>query len=182
MTIKMNRWLWALWGAMIVSMILRRQADTYMIVALIILPILIVLLDLHEEISILKEENKHQRKFVMDRYNVLQERLNDVSDQIETRLVVDFAEFAKNNPVNDEAESGLPLENPDYRRSLKRKALKKKRRRELEEVAEQEPVDFNDIETDEENSNNRHRTETEEDFLDEEYDYEEEDEEDFEDI
>jgi len=169
---------------MIVSMILRRQADTYMIVALIILPILIVLLDLHEEISTLKEENKHQRKFVMDRYNVLQERLNDISDQIETRLVVDFAEFAKNNPVNDESESGLPLENPDYRRSLKRKALKKKRRREQEEGIEQEPVDLYELETDEETSKNKIIPDTDEDFLDEEYDYEEEeeDEEDFEDI
>ena len=172
MTMKMNRWLWVLWGAMIVSMILRRQADTYMIVALIILPILIVLLDLHEEISTLKEENKHQRKFVMDRYNVLQERLKDMSNQIETRLVVDFAEFAKNNPVNDESESGLPLENPDYRKSLKRKALKKKRQQELEEENDQEPMDFNEIDNDEKASKND--TDSEEDFLDEEYDFEEE--------
>jgi hypothetical protein len=184
MVMKMNKWLWVLWGAMIVSMILKRQADTYMIVALIILPILIVLLDLHEEIGTLKEENKHQRKFVMDRYNVLQERLNDMSDQIETRLVVDFAEFAKNHPANEDSQSGLPLENPDYRKALKRKALKKKRQRELEEVSEQAPVDFSEMETDEDAEKNKRSSDTEEDFLDEEYDFEEEDdeEEDFEDI
>ncbi len=99
---RINRWLWGLWLAMILSMLMRQKADTYMVVALIILPILIVLLDLHEEIATLKEENKHQRKFVMDRYNVMQERLADVSNQIEKRLVVDFAEFARNNPSADE--------------------------------------------------------------------------------
>ncbi len=95
---RINRWLWGLWLAMILSMLMRQKADTYMVVALIILPILIVLLDLHEEIATLKEENKHQRKFVMDRYNVMQERLTDVSNQIEKRLVVDFAEFAATTP------------------------------------------------------------------------------------
>ena len=119
---RINKWLWGLWVAMIVSMLLRRQADTYMIVALIIIPILIVLLDLHEEIAILKEENKHQRKFVMDRYNVLSERMTDVANQVEKRLVVDFAEFAQNNPQTSIEESPrLPPEGRKIRRKLKKK-------------------------------------------------------------
>jgi len=119
---RINKWLWGLWVAMIVSMLLRRQADTYMIVALIIIPILIVLLDLHEEIAILKEENKHQRKFVMDRYNVLSERMTDVANQVEKRLVVDFAEFAQNNPqTNTEESPRLPPEGRKSRRKLKKK-------------------------------------------------------------
>lgn len=123
---RINRWLWGLWLAMILSMLLRQKADTYMVVALIILPILIVLLDLHEEIAILKEENKHQRKFVMDRYNVMQERLSDVSNQIEKRLVVDFAEFARNNPSADEAGAQqLPRHSERHRPARK---LKKRRR------------------------------------------------------
>lgn len=113
----MNRWLWLLWGAMIVSMILKWQADTYMIVALIVLPILIVLLDLHEEIGKLKDENRHQRKFVMDRYNLLQERLKEMSTHIEKRMVVDFAEMAK-----DALDKDMRAE---HRRSIKNKAVEK---------------------------------------------------------
>jgi hypothetical protein len=132
---RINKWLWGLWIAMILSMLLRQRVDTYMVVALIILPILIVLLDLHEEIATLKEDNKHQRKFVMDRYNVLQERLSDISNQIEKRLVVDFAEFAKNNTSQEPTR--LPYEDQGRRpRKLK------KRRRPVEE-ASQAPIDFN---------------------------------------
>ncbi len=123
---RINRWLWGLWLAMILSMLMRQKADTYMVVALIILPILIVLLDLHEEIATLKEENKHQRKFVMDRYNVMQERLTDVSNQIEKRLVVDFAEFARSNPSLDESGSQqLPRHSERHHPPRK---LKKRRR------------------------------------------------------
>ena len=104
----MTRWLWLLWGAMIVSMVLKWQADTYMIIALIILPILIVLMDLHEEITTLKEENRHQRKFVLDRYNLLQERLKEMSTHVEKRMVVDFAELAKDNPSSDESGRLVP--------------------------------------------------------------------------
>ncbi len=132
---RINKWLWGLWVAMIVSMLMRQRVDTYMVVALIILPILIVLLDLHEEIATLKEENKHQRKFVMDRYNVLQERLSDVSNQIEKRLVVDFAEFAKNN-AGQESFTRLPYQEEE-RRPARR--LKKRRRH----PAAPAPIDFN---------------------------------------
>lgn len=95
-----KRWLWGLWAAMIVSMLLRQTLDTYMVVALIIIPILIVLLDLHDEIADLKDENKHLRKFVVDRYNALQEKVNDAFNQIEKRMVVDFAEMSKNEEEN----------------------------------------------------------------------------------
>lgn len=125
---RITKWLWGLWVAMILSMLMRRQADTYMIVALIIIPILIVLMDLHEEIAVLKEENKHQRKFVMDRYNVLSERMTDVSNQIEKRLVVDFAEFAQSNP---QQKSGETPRLPPAERQMRRK-LKKRRRSEPE--------------------------------------------------
>jgi len=122
---RITKWLWGLWGAMIISMMLRRQADTYMVVALIVIPILIVLLDLHEEIATLKEENKHQRKFVMDRYGVLLEKMKDVSNQVEKRLVVDFAEFAKNNPPA-ENNTRLPMlqGNSSGRKLKKRKKIK----------------------------------------------------------
>ncbi|PKL46802.1 MAG: hypothetical protein CVV42_15275 [Candidatus Riflebacteria bacterium HGW-Riflebacteria-2] len=137
---RINKWLWGLWIAMIVSMLLRRQADTYMIVALIIIPILIVLLDLHEEIAVLKEENKHQRKFVMDRYNVLSERMTDVANQIEKRLVVDFAEFAQSNQQSASGETPrLPPEN----RKLRHK-LKKRRKPEQENRAAPQP-DFSEM-------------------------------------
>jgi hypothetical protein len=140
---RMNRWLWALWGAMIVSMLMKRQADTYMIVALIILPILIVLLDLHEEITTLKEENKHQRKFVMDRYNILQEKIKDVSSQVEKKLVVDFAEFARTNMEKEEPDtiprSGDGFQNPPPK---KRKSKKKKKRSKPEQV-----IDFSEDNT-----------------------------------
>jgi len=137
---RINKWLWGLWVAMIVSMLLRRQADTYMIVALIIIPILIVLLDLHEEIAVLKEENKHQRKFVMDRYNVLSERMTDVANQIEKRLVVDFAEFAQNNPPPGNSEPPrLPPEGQKSRRKLK------KRRRPDQEKNTTPLPDFSDM-------------------------------------
>lgn len=136
---RINRLLWGLWGAMILSMLLRRQADTYMIVALIILPILIVLIDLHEEITILKEENKHQRKFVMDRYNVLQEKFNDITSQIEKRLVVDFAEFAKNNQSVDQTTRPSNVES-----GLRAPGRKKKRKN--PRPAETQPaVDFHDM-------------------------------------
>ena len=119
---RITKWLWGLWVAMILSMLMRRQADTYMIVALIIIPILIVLMDLHEEIAVLKEENKHQRKFVMDRYNVLSERMTDVASHIEKRLVVDFAEFAQHNPQAANGESPrLPPEDRRMRRKLKKR-------------------------------------------------------------
>lgn len=121
------------------SMLLRRQADTYMIVALIILPILIVLLDLHEEITILKEENKHQRKFVMDRYNILQEKFNDITSQIEKRLVVDFAEFAKTNQNTEEAARSARIE------SGLKKSGRKKKRKNPRPVEAQPPVDFSDM-------------------------------------
>ncbi|MBU1105235.1 MAG: hypothetical protein KKB51_01105 [Candidatus Riflebacteria bacterium] len=131
---KITKWLWGLWIAMILSMLLRRQADTYMLVALIIIPILIVLMDLHEEIAALREENKHQRKFVMDRYNVLSERMTDVSSQIEKRLVVDFAEFAQNNPQPTTGE--LPRLSPE---TIRKRKLKKRRRLEQEKASAQLP-------------------------------------------
>lgn len=134
---RINKWLWGLWVAMILSMLMRQRVDTYMVVALIILPILIVLLDLHEEIAILKEENKHQRKFVMDRYNVLQERLTDVSGQVEKRLVVDFAEFAKNNPSQENSLQAI------YQRNETRPGRKLKKRRRPAEQPEKSPIDFN---------------------------------------
>lgn len=127
---------------MIVSMLLKRQADTYMIVALIILPILIVLLDLHEEITVLKEENKHQRKFVMDRYNILQEKMKDVSSQIEKRLVVDFAEFAKNNPASEQQGSGIGRIETGFTPASKKKRRKTRRPQENVSVP---PVDFSDL-------------------------------------
>lgn len=122
-----TRWLWGLWAAMIVSMVLRQTIDTYMVVALIIIPILIVLLDLHEEIADLKEENKHQRKFVLDRYNLMQERLNDAFNQIEKRMVVDFAEMSKSSESDQQYQSNnqsgyIP---PERRKPRK---LKKRRR------------------------------------------------------
>ncbi|GAB4280614.1 MAG: hypothetical protein Kow0029_25240 [Candidatus Rifleibacteriota bacterium] len=138
---RINRWLWVLWGAMIVSMLLKRQADIYMVVALIILPILIVLLDLHEEIAVLKEENKHQRKFVMDRYNILQEKLKDVSSQIEKRLVVDFAEFAKDNPA-ETADSQVAAR---INNNISKPPRRKKRRKKAATPDVQPPVEFADI-------------------------------------
>ncbi|NCB38278.1 MAG: hypothetical protein EOM80_05850 [Erysipelotrichia bacterium] len=131
-----NRWLWVLWFAMILSMLLRRQADTYMIVALIVLPSLIVLLELHEEIAILKEENKHQRKFVMDRYTVMQERMTDLSNQIEKRLVVDFAEFAKNNPPPEDSSFNPEGHVINTGRKLKKRKKLKNRR------DSSQPIDF----------------------------------------
>lgn len=122
---RITKWLWGLWGAMIISMMLRRQADTYMIVALIVIPILIVLMDLHEEIASLKEENKHQRKFVMDRYNVMLEKMKDVSSQVEKRLVVDFAEFAKSNPpAENNTRPPMMQGNSPARKLKKRKKIK----------------------------------------------------------
>jgi len=134
---RINKWLWGLWIAMILSMLMRQRADTYMVVALIILPILIVLLDLHEEIAVLKEENKHQRKFVMDRYNVLQERPRDTSNQVEKRLVVDFAEFAKNN--SGQESSGRLT----YQENERRPVRKLKKRRREPEQGTPAPIDFN---------------------------------------
>lgn len=117
--LRVTKLLWALWGAMILAMLLRRHVDVYMTVALIIIPLIIVLIDLHEEIVQLKEENKHQRKFVMDRYNLLQEKVHDISSQVEKRLVVDFAEFARSSSSTDEDTS--------YR--SERKPSKKQRRK-----------------------------------------------------
>jgi len=153
----MNRWLWLLWGAMIVSMILKWQADTYMIVALIVLLILIVLLDLHEEIGKLKDENRHQRKFVLDRYNILQERLKEMATHIEKRMVVDFAELAK-----DSLEKNSDSER---RRRIKNKAAEKNEE-------EENLIELSDSLEDDEDSNT---------YLDEESDIET-DSEDFEDI
>lgn len=112
--------LWALWGAMIVSMVIRWQADTYMVVALIVLPLLLVLLDLHGEIADLKEESKHQRKFVLDRYAALSEKITDLSNNFEKKLVVDFAEFAKKSE-GDQAP-------PSFKRVPRELKRKKKRR------------------------------------------------------
>ncbi|HOT27600.1 MAG TPA: hypothetical protein PLU72_05395 [Candidatus Ozemobacteraceae bacterium] len=95
---KIQYWLWALWGAMFLSMLLKWKIDTYMVVALIILPILIVLMEMKDEISALQEESKHQRKFVMDRFAVLSDKQKDLANQFEKKVVVDFAEFAKSNP------------------------------------------------------------------------------------
>jgi len=95
---KIHYWLWALWGAMFLSMLLKWKIDTYMVVALIILPILIVLMEMKDEISALQEESKHQRKFVMDRFTVLSDKQKDLASQFEKKVVVDFAEFAKSNP------------------------------------------------------------------------------------
>lgn len=120
-----TRWLWGLWGAIIVAMLLRQTIDTYMVVALIIIPVLIVLLDLHEEIAQLKEENKHQRKFVLDRYNSLQEKLNDAFNQIEKRMVVDFNEMSKSDN-QDNRNNGSKGYMPPERR--KPKKLKKRQR------------------------------------------------------
>ncbi|RCK79591.1 MAG: hypothetical protein OZSIB_4063 [Candidatus Ozemobacter sibiricus] len=92
---KINHWLWLLWGAMILSMLLKQKIDTYMVVALIILPILIALLELQEEVSSLKEEGKHQRKYIMDRFAAVSDKLKDLSESLEKKLVVDFAEFAR---------------------------------------------------------------------------------------
>ncbi|HNW36077.1 MAG TPA: hypothetical protein PKM25_14160, partial [Candidatus Ozemobacteraceae bacterium] len=103
---KIHHWLWILWGAMVLSMLLKWKIDTYMVVALIILPILIVLLELQDEISILKEESKHQRKFVMDRFTVLSDKLKDLSGQFEKKVVVDFAEFARSNPPMEKERQG----------------------------------------------------------------------------
>ena len=120
-----TRLLWGLWGALIISMLLRQTIDTYMVVALIIIPILIVLLDLHEEIAHLKEENKHQRKFVLDRYNLLQERLNDAFSQIEKRMVVDFSEMSKSDNQNSFSQTSSGYMPPDRRKPRK---LKKRQR------------------------------------------------------
>ncbi len=120
-----TRLLWGLWGAIIISMLLRQTIDTYMVVALIIIPVLIVLLDLHEEIARLKEENKHQRKFVLDRYNLLQERLNDAFSQIEKRMVVDFAEMSKTDQQNSFKTTPSGYVPPERRKPRK---LKKRQR------------------------------------------------------
>ncbi len=116
---RINTLLWILWAAMIAAMLLKWKADTYMVVATIILPILIVLLDLQEELNTLKEEAKHQRKFVMDRYTLLQEKLNDLSANLEKKLVVDFSEFARSNQPQQIAD---------------RKVKKKKKRRDRTDV------------------------------------------------
>ncbi|HOY68567.1 MAG TPA: hypothetical protein PLP29_16935 [Candidatus Ozemobacteraceae bacterium] len=115
---KIHHWLWALWGAMVLSMLLKWKIDTYMVVALIILPILIVLLELQDEISVLKEESKHQRKFVMDRFAVLSDKLKDLSGQFEKKVVVDFAEFARSNPPAEKERTGSPKKKKHPKREL----------------------------------------------------------------
>jgi hypothetical protein len=108
---------------MLFSMFLKWRIDTYMVVALIVLPILIVILDLHEEVNQLKEESKHQRKFVMDRYTILNEKMADLAAGVEKKLVVDFTEFAKDNPP------------PKLLTRTAGKKLKKKKRRPEEPTA-----------------------------------------------
>ncbi len=103
---KINYWLWTLWGAMILSMLLKQKIDTYMFVALIILPILIALLELQEEVTALKEEGKHQRKYIMDRFTSVTDKLKDLSENLEKKLVVDFAEFARNSTAEPKARPG----------------------------------------------------------------------------
>jgi len=106
-----------LWLAMVAVMLFKWKFDTYMVVALIILPLLIVMLELHEEIAVIKEEAKHQRKFVLDRYNILQEKVNELSGHIEKKIVVDFSEFAREN-----------LPKPDDRQLLELRRKKKKKK------------------------------------------------------
>lgn len=113
--------LWALWAAMIVAMLLKWRMDTYMAVAAIILPLLIVLLDLQEEVNNLKEEAKHQRKFVMDRYQALSEKMTDLSANMEKKLVVDFAEFARSNPTAHSTHPSRISSNGLLRRKKKKK-------------------------------------------------------------
>lgn len=103
---KINYWLWTLWGAMILSMLLKQKIDTYMVVALIILPILIALLELQEEVTALKEEGKHQRKYIMDRFTAVSDKLKDLSENLEKKLVVDFAEFARNTSAEQKVRPG----------------------------------------------------------------------------
>jgi hypothetical protein len=102
---------------MVMTMLFKWKFDTYMVVALIILPLLIVMLELQEEINQIKEEAKHQRKFVLDRYNVLQEKVNELSGHIEKKIVVDFSEFARENLPK-------PIEIPP---EMRRKKKKKRR-------------------------------------------------------
>ena len=118
---RINNWLWLLWAAMIISMLLKWRMDTYMAVAVIILPVLIVLLDLQEEVNNLKEEAKHQRKFVMDRYQALTEKMTDLSTNMEKKLVVDFAEFARANPTAQSAHPSRISANGLLRRKKKKK-------------------------------------------------------------
>lgn len=142
---RITRLLWGLWATMIIAIMLRQQADTYMIVGLIVIPILIVLIDLHEEIVLLKEENKHQRKFVMDRYNVLQDRITDLSSQIEKRLVVDFADFARSNAEAESRISSYPTDRTPPRKVRKKKkkraAAPKEVQAEIDLVADTLPAD-----------------------------------------
>lgn len=119
---KNSHWLWLLWAAMFLSVLVKGSVDakkfteTSVLVALIVLPILTVLLEMQEEVKLLKEEGKYQRKFVMERYNILNEKMNDLSSNIEKKIVVDFSEFAKENPPPQD----------QHRRGLGKK-LKKKR-------------------------------------------------------
>ncbi len=87
--------LWALWVSLIVSMVLKWRADTYVLVVLIVLPILIEILDVREEMANIQEELRHQRKFVMDRSKFIQDKVNDLSQIQQKQMVVDFAEYAK---------------------------------------------------------------------------------------
>lgn len=134
---KIHYWLWSLWGAMALSMLLKWKTDTYMVVALIILPILIVLMEMKDEISALQEESKHQRKFVMDRFTVLSDKQKDLANQFEKKVVVDFAEFAKSNP---------PPERERPTGSSKKK--KTVRRQEVSEEASPEASDNNSVNND----------------------------------
>lgn len=130
---KIQYWLWSLWGAMFLSMLLKWKIDTYMVVALIILPILIVLLEMKDEIASLQEESKHQRKFVMDRFTVLSDKQKDLSNQFEKKVVVDFAEFAKSNPPPEKERPTGP--------SKKKKSAR--RQEGAEEAASETQADHN---------------------------------------
>jgi len=95
---KFQHVVWAFWLGLVGVMLFKWKFDPLMVDAVIVLPLLLLLLDMKEEILNLKEEAKHQRKFVMDRYTLLSEKLTDLSSQFEKKVVVDFAEFAKSNP------------------------------------------------------------------------------------
>lgn len=94
---RITYWLWLLWGAMIISIILKQKIEIYIGIALIVLPILIVILQLQEEINNLKEESKYQKRFITDRITALSEKVRELSENFEKKIIVDFAEFAKNS-------------------------------------------------------------------------------------
>jgi len=117
---KMIHWLGVLWATMVLVMLVQWRIEIYMGVATIILPILIVLLNLQEELASLKEEAKHQRKFVMDRYTALNDRLADLSNHMEKKLVVDFSEFAKSSSSVTPSGGAIPTDEMRRRKKKKR--------------------------------------------------------------